>query len=404
MIKREMYMSRIRPFIGTELIKVMTGIRRCGKSVMLELIKEELIESGVNPTQFISINFEDMKYTHLQTAKALHDEITRKAADIDGKIYLFFDEIQEVKDWEKCINSFRVSLNCDIYITGSNAKLLSGELATYLGGRYVEFTIYPFSFAEFMELYKTITPDEPIQKCFQKYLLFGGMPYLSNIRYEEEPSKQYLHDLFNSVQLKDIVKRNKIRDVDLLERIIAYVIVNTGNTFSASSLAKFLKNEQRTVAPETILNYIKYCCDAYLFYQVKREDLQVKQILASNEKYYIADHGIREAVFGGNMKEINLTLENIVYLELLRRGYKITVGRTGDKEIDFVCHKQNEKLYVQVTYLLASDDTIQREFGAYDNIWDNFPKYVVSLDEFDMSRNGIKHRNIRDFLLAEEWN
>lgn len=404
MIKRELYMSRIRPFIGLELIKVMTGIRRCGKSVMLELIKQELTESGISPSQFISINFEDMHYAHLQTAKALHDEITKKAAEIGGKVYLFFDEIQEVKDWEKCINSFRITLNCDIYITGSNAKLLSGELVTYLGGRYVEFVIYPFSFAEFMELYRSTVPDESIQNCFQKYILSGGMPYLANLRYADEPSKQYLYDLFNSVQLKDIVKRNKIRDVDLLERIIAYVMANVGTIFSATSLAKFLKNEQRTVAPETILNYIKYCCDAYLFHQVKREDLQGNQILAFNEKYYIADHGIREAVFGGNTKDINLILENIVYIELLRRGYKVTVGRTGDKEIDFVCNKRREKLYVQVTYLLATDETIVREFGVYDSIRDNFPKYVVSLDEFDMSRNGIKHRNIRDFLLMEEWN
>lgn len=403
MIKRELYMKRIRPFIGSDLIKVMTGIRRCGKSVMLELIKQELIESGVNPIQFISINFEDLSYSHLQTAKSLHDEITNRAKDIDGKVYLFLDEIQEVKDWEKCINSFRVSLDCDIYITGSNAKLLSGELATYLGGRYVEFVIYPFSFGEFIELYRPINPDVSIQQCFQKYLITGGMPYLANIRYADEPSKQYLHDLFNSVQLKDIVKRNKIRDVDLLERIIAYVIANVGTTFSARSLTKFLKSEQRTVAPETILNYIKYCCDAYLFYQVKRVDLQGKQILSTNEKYYIADHGIREAVFGGNMRDINLILENIVYLELLRRGYKVTVGKTGEKEIDFVCDKRGDKLYVQVTYLLASEDTIKREFGAYDTIRDNFPKYVVSLDEFDMSRNGIKHQNIRDFLLAEQW-
>lgn len=404
MIKREMYMSRIRPFIGSELIKVMTGIRRCGKSVMLELIKQELVESGVSPSQFISINFEDMNYFHLQTAKALHDEITRRAAEIGGKVYLFFDEIQEVKDWEKCVNSFRVALDCDIYITGSNARLLSGELATYLGGRYVEFVIYPFSFAEFMELYRPVVSDESVQKVFQKYLLFGGMPYLANLGYADEPSRQYLHDLFNSVQLKDIVKKNKIRDVDLLERIIAYVMANVGTTFSATSLAKFLRNEQRNVAPETILNYIKYCCDAYLFYRVKREDLQGKQILASNEKYYIADHGIREAVFGGNTKDINLILENVVYLEMLRRGYKVTVGRNGDKEIDFVCNKRGEKLYVQVSYLLAAEETIAREFGAYDNIRDNFPKYVVSLDEFDMSRNGIKHRNIRDFLLMEEWN
>lgn len=403
MIKRELYMKRIRPFIGSDLIKVMTGIRRCGKSVMLELIKQELIESGVNPIQFISINFEDLSYSHLQTAKSLHDEITNRAKDIDGKVYLFFDEIQEVKDWEKCINSFRVSLDCDIYITGSNAKLLSGEPATYLGGRYVEFVIYPFSFGEFIELYRPINPDVSIQQCFQKYLITGGMPYLANIRYADEPSKQYLHDLFNSVQLKDIVKRNKIRDVDLLERIIAYVIANVGTTFSARSLTKFLKSEQRTVAPETTLNYTKYCCDAYLFYQVKRVDLQGKQILSTNEKYYIADHGIREAVFGGNMRDINLILENIVYLELLRRGYKVTVGKTGEKEIDFVCDKRGDKLYVQVTYLLASEDTIKREFGAYDTIRDNFPKYVVSLDEFDMSRNGIKHQNIRDFLLAEEW-
>ena len=403
MIKRELYMKRIRPFIGTDLIKVMTGIRRCGKSVMLELIKQELQENGINQAQFISINFENMNYAHLQTAKALHDEITKRAAGIDGKVYLFFDEIQEVEDWEKCINSFRVALDCDIYITGSNAKLLSGELATYLGGRYVEFIIYPFSFAEFLELYKPLASDESIAKCFQKYLLAGGMPYLANIMYEDGPSKQYLQDLFNSVQLKDIVKRNKIRDVDLLERIITYVMANVGNTFSATSVAKFLKSERRTVAPETIMNYIKYCCEAYLLYQVKREDLQGKQILASNEKYYLADHGIREAVFGGNMRQINLTLENIVYLELIRRGYTVTVGKYGEKEIDFICNKQEDKLYVQVTYLLASEETIQREFGVYNSIQDNFPKYVVSMDELDMSQNGIRHYNIRDFLLAEEW-
>lgn len=404
MIKRELYMKQIRPFIGTDLIKVVTGIRRCGKSVMLELIKEELANSGVSAEQFISLNFEDLNYAHLQNAKALHDEITRRASDIKGKLYLFFDEIQEVEDWEKCINSLRITLDCDIYITGSNAKLLSGELSTYLGGRYVEFVIYPFSFAEFLEVYRPLAYDESLKECFRKYATLGGMPYLSNIRYEAAPTKQYLHDLFNSVQLKDIIKRNKIRDVDLLERIIAYVISNIGTTFSATSLSKYLKNEQRSVAAETIQNYIKYCCDAYLFYKVKREDLQGKQILASNEKYYIADHGIREAVFGGNMRDINLVLKNIVYLELLRRGYKVTVGRAGEKEIDFVCDKHGEKLYVQLAYLLASEETVRREFGAYDDIRDNYPKYVVSMDEIDMSRNGIKHKNICDFLLAEEWN
>ena len=399
-----MYMKRIRPFIGNDLIKVMTGIRRAGKSVMLELIQEELIASGIDEDNFICINFEDLRNVHLLNAMALHEEILKRAEQLKGKVYLFFDEIQEVEDWEKCINSFRVSLDCDIYITGSNAKLLSGELVTYLGGRYVEFVIYPFSFLEFLELYHTVNSTASVQECFQKYLLVGGMPYLSNIRYEEEPSKQYLSDLFNSVQLKDIVKRNKVRDVDLLERLIAYVMANVGTTFSASSLVKFLKNEHRTTSTDTVLNYIKYCCDSYLFYQVKREDLQGKQILTTNAKYYIADHGIREAVFGGNMRDINLVLENIVYMELVRRGYSVTVGKTGTKEIDFVCDKRGEKVYVQVAYLLADESTVNREFGVYDTIRDNFPKYVVTMDEIDMSRNGIKHRNIRDFLTADEWN
>ena len=403
MIKRESYMRRIRPFINGELVKVMTGIRRSGKSVMLELVKQELLEMGVRAEQFISINFEDMRYLHLCTAQVLHQEILTRAEGIEGKVYLFFDEIQEVKDWEKCVNSLRVALDCDIYITGSNAKLLSGELATYLGGRYVEFVIYPFSFAEFLELYRPTTPQATVQQCFQQYLLFGGMPYLSRLNYQEEPVRQYLSDLYDSVQLKDIVKRNKVRDVDLLERILAYVMANVGTTFSAGSLTKFFKSEQRSVSPETVLNYIRYCCDAYLFYQVKRQDLQGKQILATSEKYYIADHGIREAVFGGNMRDINLVLENIVFLELLRRGYTVTVGKAGERDVDFVCDRRGEKLYVQVTYLLASEETIAREFGVYDSIRDNFPKYVVSMDELDLSRSGIKHRNIRDFLLAERW-
>lgn len=403
MIKRELYMKKIRPFMGGELIKVMTGMRRSGKSVMLELIKEELVLQGIDRNNFISFNFEDMRYSNILTSQALHDEIIKLSKNISGKVYLFFDEIQEVENWEKCINSFRVELDCDIYITGSNAKLLSGELATYLGGRYVEFVIYPFSFVEFSQMYNTIYPNTPEAQCFQKYLISGGMPYLSNLRYEEEPCRQYLTDLFNSVQLKDILKRNKIRDVDLLERIVSYVMANIGNTFSATSLVKFFKSENRAVSADTVLNYIKYCTDAYLFYQVKRQDIQGKQILSTNEKYYIADHGIREAVYGSNMRDINLVLENIVFMELIRHGYTVTVGKSGDKEVDFVCTKQAKKLYVQVTYLLASEETIQREFGPFNSIRDNFPKYVVSLDEFNMSRDGIKHCNIREFLLMEDW-
>ena len=402
MIKREEYMRRIRPFIGSELIKVLTGIRRSGKSVMLELIKQELTEQGVSPSQFIGFNFEDMRNTHLCKAEALHKEVTQKVADTDSKAYLFFDEIQEVEGWEKCVNSFRVEFDCDIYITGSNAKLLSGELATYLAGRYVEFIIYPFSFGEFLELYTSVFPDTTKQEAFMKYLTYGGMPYLCSLRFEVMPSQIYLKDLFNSVVLKDIVKRNKVRDIDLLERIIAYVFGSIGTTFSSASISKYFKSENRVAAPETIMNYISYCIDAFLFYQVRRQDLQGKKILTVNEKYYAADHGIRKAIYGADRNDINLVLENVVYMELLRRGHKITVGKAGEKEIDFIAEKKNEKLYVQVTYLLASEDTTLREFGVYESINDNFPKYVISLDELNMSRNGIKHKSIREFLLATE--
>lgn len=403
MIKRESYMARIRPFIDGDLIKVLTGIRRSGKSVMLELIKDELRARGVTEEQLVAFNFEDMRNAQLCTAEALHDELVRRAASIKGKIYFFFDEIQEVERWERCVNSLRVEMDCDIYITGSNAKLLSGELATYLAGRYVEFIIYPFSFSEFLALYHSVEPDADTRTCFDRYLTFGGMPYLANLRFDEIACRQYLRDLFNSVELKDIVKRNNVRDVDMLERIIAYVTANIGTTFSSTAISKYLKNEGRRVSPETVLNYLKACSDAFLFYQVRRQDLQGKKILTVNEKYYVADHGIREAVIGGNMRDINLVLENIVFMEALRRGYSITVGKVGEREIDFVCERHGEKCYIQVAYLLAAEETVQREFGVYEHVQDNFPKYVVSLDEFDMSRNGVRHYNIRDFLLAENW-
>ncbi len=403
MIKRESYMARIRPFIDGDLIKVLTGIRRSGKSVMLELIKDELRARGVTEEQLVAFNFEDMRNAQLCTAEALHDELVRRAASIKGKIYFFFDEIQEVERWERCVNSLRVEMDCDIYITGSNAKLLSGELATYLAGRYVEFIIYPFSFSEFLALYHSVEPDADTRTCFDRYLTFGGMPYLANLRFDETACRQYLRDLFNSVELKDIVKRNNVRDVDMLERIIAYVTANIGTTFSSTAISKYLKNEGRRVSPETVLNYLKACSDAFLFYQVRRQDLQGKKILTVNEKYYVADHGIREAVIGGNMRDINLVLENIVFMEALRRGYSVTVGKVGEREIDFVCERHGEKCYIQVAYLLAAEETVQREFDVYEHVQDNFPKYVVSLDEFDMSRNGVRHYNIRDFLLAENW-
>lgn len=403
MIKRELYMKQIRPFIGTELIKVLTGMRRSGKSVMLELIQAELIEQGISPSQFIYLNFENMSNAKFCTSSALHDEICRQIAFMENKAYLFFDEIQEVENWEKCINSFRLEFDCDIYITGSNAKLLSGELATYLAGRYVEFIIYPFSFAEFLDMNQQIQPSINTATVFRQYLQLGGMPFLTNILNNENACNQYLKDVYNSVVLKDIIKRNHIRDVDLLERIITYILANIGQTFSASSITKYFKNENRRVSHDTILNYLKACQDAFLFYKVSREDLIGKRILSVNEKYYVVDHGLREAIYGQNHRDINQILENIIFMEILRRGYTVTIGKSGTKEIDFVCSKNGQKIYIQVSYLLASPETINREFGVYDSIRDHYPKYVVSMDEFDMSQNGIRHYNIRDFILKANW-
>ena len=404
LIERERYMSRIRPFIGKDIIKVMTGMRRCGKSVMLELVKRELVREGVSAANFFSYNFEDWTISNLCEATALHDDVCKRVQDAIGKVYLFFDEIQEVLEWEKAINSLRVRLDCDIYITGSNARLLSSELSTYLADRYVEFVIYPFSFGEFLPLYHQSFPEASIKECFNAFISFGGMPFLSELNYNENASKVYLSDAFSSVVVKDIAKRNNIRDIDLLERIIAYVMSNMGCTFSASSLSRYFKSQDRRVSVDTILNYLKFAMEAFLFYQVKREDLIGKEVLVSNEKYYIADHGLREAVWGRNNESIELVLENIVLIELFRRGYDVHVGRVGDKEIDFVATRQNEKIYVQVSYMLASESTIEREFGVYALVRDNWPKYVVSMDELDMSRDGVKHVNIIEFLLAADWN
>ena len=402
MTKRELYIEKIKPFIDKDIIKVLTGIRRSGKSVMLKLIMEELKQNKIDEKQFININFENLINRELTTADKLHEYILKKASEIKKKYYIFLDEIQEVKNWEKCINSLRVNeeYDFDIYITGSNAKLLSGELSTYLAGRYVEFVIYPFSFKEFLETLKSIQKSISIREAFQKYIKFGGMPFLYNLAFEEEPNLQYLKDIYSSIILKDITQRNKIRDTDMLERVISYLIMNVGNNFSATSISKFFKSENRKVSVETILNYIKAAEESFLIYRVSRDDLIGKKVLNVNEKYYIADHGMREAILGSNQRDINQIFENIIYLELLRKGYNVRVGKVDNLEVDFVCTKGNEKIYVQVAYLLASSETIEREFTSLEKIDDNYPKYVISMDEFDMSRNGIKHINIIEFLIS----
>ena len=394
-------MQRIRPFINTDLIKVFTGIRRAGKSVMLELVKNELKESGIGEENFLCINFEQFSNSQFLDVESLYKKITDFQKNTKGKIYLFFDEIQEVDGWEKCINSCRIDFDCDIYITGSNAKLLSGELATYLAGRYVEFVIYPFSFAEFFEMNLIKNPNADKATCFMQFLKTGGMPFLSNFPDDDSAKSQYLIDIYNSVVLKDVVKRNNIRDVDTLERIVAYAFSNIGHIFSATSLSKYFKSENRKISHDTILNYLKFCSDAFLFYKINRYDLEGKKIVTVNEKYYCADHGLREALFGKNIQNIDQVLENIVCLELLRRNYKVYVGKKGDLEIDFIAEKQGKKIYIQVAYLLANDETIKREFSDFNSVKDSYAKYVVSMDDLDFSQNGIIHKNIKEFLLME---
>ena len=400
MIKRESYISQIRPFINqTELIKVIVGVRRSGKSIMLELIKEELQTAGIPDKQFISINFEDMTYSSLTTAAALHDYLKKQIADKEGRVYLFLDEIQEVTDWEKCVNSLRVNSDVDIYITGSNAKMLSGEYATLLSGRYVEFSVYPFSFSEYCEARRESGENRSIGEYFTQYVKYGGLPFLATAPLDDNAKSQYLKDIYASVVIKDIVKRNNLRDVDLLERIMAYAVANIGRTFSAHSIASYLKNEKRAASVDTIINYLSACEKAFLFYKISRMDLDGKEILKINEKYYLSDHGLRQALYGNNLRDIELILENIVCLEMLRRGYKVGIGKIGDREIDLVCDKNGRRIYIQVCYMLASEKTSEREFGIYNSVRDNYPKYVLSMDEFDFSQNGIIHMNIRDFLI-----
>jgi hypothetical protein len=399
MIEREFVIHKIRPFMDKPIIKVLTGIRRCGKSVMLELIQNELILKGISKEQMLVYNFEDLELDYLLTAKALHTDVIAKMAKPVEKYYLFFDEIQEVESWERCINSLLSIQNIDIYITGSNAKLLSGELATYLSGRYVEISMHPFSFSEFLSLYGYDAKSPFVAQYFRDYIELGGFPFIKYFNEDKSAVSQYLKDIYASVLIKDVLKRNRFRDVELLERILLYVIAHIGESFSATSISKFFKSENRMVAPETILNQLRACEEAFLLHRVSRIDLVGKMILQTNEKFYISDHGLREAMYGHNQRDVGRVLENIVYMEMLRRGYTVHVGKIDDFEVDFVCEKANQRIYIQVAYLLASEDTIKREFGSLLKIQDNYPKYVLSMDTLDLSREGIVHQYLPQFLL-----
>lgn len=396
MIKREDYLVRIRPFYESDLVKVIVGIRRCGKSVLLRQIAEELQEKGTEPDHLLYINFEDLEFGMLQTAMDLHRYIKEKIKD-SKKYYLFFDEIQNVEDFEKAINSFRATMNVSIFITGSNSRLLSGELATLLSGRYVSFQIYPFRLREVCEL-KGIAKEQLTEDILLDYVIWGGMPQRFQFQTEAE-TKVFLTDLYNSIVLRDIVQRNKIKEVDGLNRLVEYMVTNTSQTFSAVSITKYFESINRKISTETLYGYLDGIVSAMIMKKAVRYDIRGKKILTRMDKYYLTDTGLGSIKNTGFKREIGAMLENVVYNELLTRGYEVYVGKTPKGEIDFVAIKDGKKEYYQVAYLLATEEVIKREFEAFSHVADNYPKYVISMDKFDFSREGIIHKNLADFLM-----
>lgn len=400
MIKRNLYLDKIIPFINKDLIKIIIGVRRSGKTVLLRQIENYIMNNNNVGDMIISINFESYENRYLRNPEKLYEQIINDTKNVQGKVYLFFDEIQEVEDWQRLVNSFRVDLNCDIYLTGSNSNLLSGELATYIAGRYVHFNVYPFTFKEAKELSQNNNSKLSDRELFLDYLQFGGLPQRYELS-EDSMKKAYLDDVFNTIVLKDIIARNKIKDVDLLKRLLNYLMDNIGNTFSARSIEKYFKSQGRPVSIETILNYIDYIKNAIIIKTAQRYDLQGKRLLSTNEKYFSIDLGLRNVIKNNNVLDYSKLFENLIYLEMLSRGYEVRVGKLQEKEVDFVCYKGDDIVYLQVAYLLAEESTIEREFSVLEAINDNYPKYVISFDDFDFSRNGIKHKNIIKFLLEE---
>lgn len=398
MILREQYLSKIRPFFQSDLIKVLIGMRRSGKSVLMKQIESELLAEGTDGSHIIYINFEDLEYSFIKDEMDLHEYVKAMVKDSE-KHYFLFDEIQNVDNFEKAVNSFRATMNCSIFLTGSNGKLLSGDLATHLSGRYVSFRIMPFSFREMCEL-KEIDFDSVSDKDFMDYLDWGGMPQRFLMHTESE-TKVYLRDLYNSIVLKDIVQRSKIKDVDILNRIVEYMVLNTSQTFSAQSIGKYFESVNRKVSTETIYQYLEHITSSLIMNKVVRYDIRGKKILTRSDKYYLSDLGLAKVNNTGFKTEIGALIENIVYNELIRRGYEVFVGKTTKGEIDFIAVDGEDRVYYQVAYLLANEEVIEREFGAYDRVKDSYPKYVLSMDKFDFSRDGIKHLNIIDFLLNQ---
>ena len=394
MVKRERYLERIRPFYESELIKVLIGIRRCGKSVLLRQIIGEMKEKGIRDEQIIYMNFEDFKFSGIRTAQALYDYVVERRVN-EEKHYLFFDEIQMVDEFELVINSFRATWDVSIFITGSNGKLLSGELATYLSGRYVSFKIAPFSFREYCQIRKL---EEPADEDLVEYLTWGGMPQRFHLQNEME-METMLRDLYNSIVLRDIVQRTGAKDVDLLNRIFEYLTQTPSQMFSAKGIAKYFESVNRKVGTETLYNYLDHMITSLIVTKARRYDIRGKQLLTTLDKYYLTDLGLGKIHNSRFKLEMGALLENVVFNELSSRGYEVFVGKLPKGEIDFVAVRGQEKEYYQVAYYLYDQSVVEREFGAFRKIEDNYPKYVISMDKMDFSQDGIIHKNAVRFLM-----
>ena len=403
MIYRPLYMEKIKPFIDAPFVKILTGIRRCGKSTILKMIQEELLRSGVESDCILSYRLDSDEAEELNTSAKLFHELKGRLAN-DKKTYLFLDEIQEVQDWERCVNSLMSDYDVDIFITGSNSRMMPGEISTYLTGRYVSFQIFPLSFGEYLTFRSDYRSIANVRDEFKRYIMLGGFPALALKDYDTETVYTVVKDIYNSTIYTDIVKRNQIRKLDQLERVVRYTFDNVGNTFSASALSKYLKSQNRSMDAETVYNYLSHLEKAYIVHPCQRYDIKGKEILKTQEKFYLADTSLRFAVMGFDESKVASSLENVVYLELLRRGYDVYVGKHEAREVDFVATRRNEKLYIQVVQSLKDEETRKKEYGNLRGISDNYPKFVLTLDEFAGGNvEGIRTMHIADFLLSSEY-
>jgi predicted AAA+ superfamily ATPase len=419
-ILRVKYIEKIVPYIDTPFVKVLAGVRRSGKSTILKMIMEELKSRGVSDEHILAYSFDSMQHEGMKNAKTLYNEVKEKL-NKRGKTYLFLDEIQEVESWEKAVNSFMTDFDVDIYVTGSNSRMLSSEISTYLTGRYVSFKVLPLSFAEYMEFRNTYrdgrvgyglvdvdskTLHIPLNQKeeFARYIRYGGFPAIHLREFTQDVAYGIVNDIYNSTIYTDIVRRSQIRKVDQLERIVKFVFDNVGRTFSAASVAKYLKSEQRKIDNETVYDYLSKLESAFIIHRCSRYDIQGKEILKTQEKFYLADTAFRYSVLGYTSDSTAAMLENVVYLELLRRGYDVHIGKIGNWEIDFVATKQENSLYIQISENIEREETKEREYGRLLSIADNYPKYVLRTDDFvGGNYKGIKTMHVADFLLSSEY-